>query len=101
MLPHRQEFWDRHVLEYKFFAEVRRLLELEVGKNNLTNVQAALVLFLIHAVDGLDRVGEPYLLQPIGMVQRMGLLAHLHYPGNAEAQQAQAFTAWCLFGFQV
>ncbi|RFN49081.1 zn(2)-c6 fungal-type DNA-binding domain protein [Fusarium flagelliforme] len=72
----RNEPWDTESLCYRFFAETKRLWELEMGENQIGNVymvQAAKIAY------NLDFFGAN---------------------GRGEMDIAKQFTAWCLFSWQ-
>ncbi|KAM0322081.1 hypothetical protein ACHAQA_009710 [Verticillium albo-atrum] len=98
----RYRFWDPRKLTYQFLAEARRLWEIEVrfGEDQITTVQASMVLCAGYSTTGLDQLGTEYLSQGIKMAQRMQILGSLEHVKNPLRRKAYAMTAWALFGYQ-
>ncbi|KIW00564.1 uncharacterized protein PV09_07918 [Verruconis gallopava] len=99
-LPDRSRYGNPHGLAYKFFAEARRLWELEAGRSKLTTIQAALVMNTIYAADGVDRVGFTYLLQATAMAHDIKLFATVDANVTVWNAASRLFTAWGLFNWQ-
>jgi hypothetical protein len=100
-LPNRSEFWNPHTLGYKFFAETKRLWELEQYKeSSSTTIQAALLLYTIHILLGLDKVAVTYLAQAISMAQKLNLFDRPSPHLSLQEQRSAAITAWSVFWFQ-
>ena len=93
----RNEPWDTESLCYRFFAETKRLWELEMGESKLTTCQAALVMNSIYNMDGLDQIGNVYMVQAAKIAYNLDLFGA---NGLGEMDVAKQFTAWCLFSWQ-
>ncbi|KAK5996294.1 Nitrogen assimilation transcription factor nit-4-like protein [Cladobotryum mycophilum] len=73
-LPYRAEFWNPQGLGYKFFAEAKRLWELEAySTKSLPTVQAATLFHLQYVLFGLDELAYTYITQAIDMSQQLHL----------------------------
>ncbi|KAH6629274.1 hypothetical protein C7974DRAFT_184026 [Boeremia exigua] len=96
----RVEFWNCDTLCYRFLAESRRFLELELLKPTLTTVQALLLLQIVACFNGADGVGyHVYMTQAVKMAIKLRLLEDLTNAGRKE-QNARNFTAWVLYAWQ-
>nr|CEG05068.1 unnamed protein product [Fusarium clavum] len=93
----RNEPWDTESLCYRFFAETKRLWELEMGESKLTTCQAALVMNSIYNMDGLDQIGNVYMIQAAKIAYNLDLFSA---NGRGEMNVAKQFTAWCFFSWQ-
>lgn len=103
-LPDRFKFWEPHTLLYAFTAEAKRLWEVEVGKDRLTTVQAALLLNSTMNMNGLDTLGSAYLTQAITMAYNLNLFNPHELPETQknrrkEWKNARLFTAWGLYNW--
>jgi hypothetical protein len=99
-LPGRNEPWNGQSLSYRFFAEAKRLWELELGESTLTTLQAALVMNAVYNMDGLDQVGHIYMVSAAKIAQNMNLFAPQAVDQPADVHVARRFTAWSLFSWQ-
>ena len=93
----RNQPWDTESLCYRFFAETKRLWELETGESKLTTCQAALVMNSVYNMDGLDQIGNVYMVQAAKIAYNLDLFGA---QGRGEMDVAKQFTAWCLFSWQ-
>ncbi|KAJ4117481.1 hypothetical protein NW768_010844 [Fusarium equiseti] len=93
----RNEPWDTESLCYRFFAETKRLWELEMGESKLTTCQAAMVMNSVYNMDGLDQIGNLYMVQAAKIAYNLDLFGA---KGRGEMDVAKHFTAWCLFSWQ-
>lgn len=96
----RNEPWDTESLCYRFFAETKRLWELEMGESKLTTLQAALVMNSIYNMDGLDQIGNLYMVQAAKIAYNLDLFRRCEGRDRTEMDVARHFTAWCLFSWQ-
>ncbi len=89
-------------MSYQFFAEARRLWELEATSTRvrLTTIQAAILLHLINLVNAIDAVGYTYTTQAVDMARRIKLFGGLVAEQDAKRRHAKAFTAWALYNWQ-
>ncbi|KAL6808365.1 nitrate assimilation regulatory protein nirA [Trichoderma camerunense] len=70
----RLEYWNPHSLGYRFFAEARRLWELEAGqKSSITTVQAGMVINIMYNMYSMDKIGMTYGVQAIAMAHDLKL----------------------------
>ncbi|KAL7790796.1 hypothetical protein V8C37DRAFT_176366 [Trichoderma ceciliae] len=99
-IPNRHQFWVPQSLRYRFLAEARRLWEQEWDKVDLVTVQAAALLNLIYSHNGMDKIGQPYLMQALKIAQQMGLFGDHSKEKNERMVHARVFTAWALFNWQ-
>lgn len=98
-LLHRNEPWNPSSLGHRFFAEARRLYELEAGKSKITTVQAGVIMSKVFNMDGFDNIGSRYLGQAIQMSHEMKLFASVEVK-NKKLQRVRELTAWALFTWQ-
>jgi hypothetical protein len=96
----RAEFWNPESLCYRFFAEAKRLWELETGNLRLTTIQAALILYTVYASCAADKLGRVYVEQALVMVRELKLFETCPEITNAKMRAARDFTAWVVFWFQ-
>ncbi|KAL2261349.1 hypothetical protein VTK26DRAFT_4346 [Humicola hyalothermophila] len=120
-LQGRAEFWNPRTLGYQFFAEAKRLFELEAEierplrfphdqdwerkvqeweQRMLTTIQAALLINLIHNLNGSDKIGWRYTKRAIDMGNEIQLWSGPLGSHGPEMQSVRAYTAWGLFGWQ-
>jgi hypothetical protein len=99
-LPGRNEYWNPNNIGYLFQAEAKRLLELEVGKDKITTIQALLVLNLNINEQGMDKISHSYHVQAIEMAHRMGLFSRSTDTQSKDWRIARDFTAWSMFSWQ-
>lgn len=101
-LPNREQYWNPHTLRYRFAAEARRALELEMLEPRLTTIHCALVLNIVSNLSGLHAVGQRFLFQACAMASKLGLFSTT--PSRVFVQKernARELSAWCLFNWQV
>jgi hypothetical protein len=96
----RNEPWDTGSLCYRFFAETKRLWELEMGESTLTTLQAALVMNSVYNMDGLDQIGNVYLVQATKIGYNLDLFRPWQGEHRTEMDIARHLTAWSLFLWQ-
>ncbi|KAF3011042.1 hypothetical protein E8E13_011043 [Curvularia kusanoi] len=103
-IPNRFKYWCPENLGYRFFAEAKRIWEMQMvtGENrNLTSIQAAMVMNIYLNLSGLDKLGDLYGVRGIEIAKEMRL-----FDGNADVaserlRHARNFTAWCVFSIDV
>ncbi|KAF2101250.1 hypothetical protein NA57DRAFT_53225 [Rhizodiscina lignyota] len=88
MIANRAQFWNPHSLPYKFLAEAKRLWELNQGTNELTAIQAAIIINFLYDASGMDRVGLSYGIQAIAMAHDLGIFEDSPYKKQEKAQRA-------------
>lgn len=88
------------MLGYQFFAEARRLWDLEVGKPQLTTIQAAIVLSVVYDANGSDKIGNSYLELAINAGRHIQLFNLSKLNEDTSERHVRAVTAWGLFGLQ-
>ena len=84
---------------YRFLAEARRLWELQVETCTLVQMQAATLLYLVYAHNGLDLLGLPYLSSAVEIGHKLGYFdasKSLHHR-KSDLADARLFTAWAVF----
>ncbi|SCO92559.1 uncharacterized protein FRV6_16687 [Fusarium oxysporum] len=97
-LPDRLEYWNPHSLGYKFFAEAKRLWELELmEKSSITTVQAAAIINIIYNMYSMDKLGTTYGVQAIAMAKDLKIFDPSCRPKSKSRQHVYDFTAWCLY----
>ncbi|KAM0189320.1 hypothetical protein ACHAPI_010086 [Fusarium lateritium] len=100
LIQGRNKPWDTQSLSYRFFAEAKRLWELEMGRSKLTTLQAALVMNSIYNMDGLDQIGNVFLVEAAKIAHNLDLFIPSEGHQRSEMDVARQFTAWCLFSWQ-
>ncbi|KAK1757423.1 hypothetical protein QBC47DRAFT_155922 [Echria macrotheca] len=115
-LEHRAEHWNPKNIGYQFLAEARRLYEYETDLDDvqtpstdekrqawamrkLTTIQAAMVLALVYACNGADRVGWRFTLRAAEMAYEIQLFQP-RPEFDTQAQCVWDYTAWCLFSWE-
>lgn len=99
-LKGRNEPWDAQSLCYRFFAEAKRLWELEIGQSKLTTLQAALVMNTVYNMDGLDQIGNIYMVEAAKIAHSLNLFGPQESYARTDMFTARQFTAWGLFSWQ-
>lgn len=96
----RFEFWNPNSLGYKFFAEARRLWELELHNDScITSVQAGLVMSVTYNLYALDKVGMTYTADAIMIARELNLfeLPSSLRSSNYREWHGYGFTGWALY----
>ncbi|KAG5656585.1 hypothetical protein KAF25_000172 [Fusarium avenaceum] len=96
----RAKFWNPRTLGYQFLAEARRLWEFEAGNAQLTTIQAAIVMTIVHGANGNDKIGKSYLTQAVSAAHGIQLFSPPTQAIDHVECNARAITAWALFGVQ-
>ncbi|KKO98434.1 hypothetical protein THAR02_09461 [Trichoderma harzianum] len=99
-IPNRNQFWVPQSLRYRFLAEAKRLWELESHQVDLVAVQTATLLNLIYSHNGMDKVGQPYLMHALKVAQQLDLFGDHANETYERMVHARVFTAWALFNWQ-
>ena len=120
-LQGRAEFWNPVNIGYRFLAEAKRLFELDAElerplafpgdpdwerkdreweQRRLATIHAALVLNMVHDLNGSDKIGWRFTLRALEMAHEIGLFEAPLEHRDAETQHAMAYTAWALFVWQ-
>ncbi|KAK8129870.1 hypothetical protein PG999_002250 [Apiospora kogelbergensis] len=95
----RAAHWHPDNMGYRFYAEAKRLLELDHGSPKITTVQAAAILNSVCNINGTDELGWPFLRKSLSMAQQLDLF--VHSPESSRLWQIVAgTTAWSLFNWQ-
>ncbi|KAF1737343.1 Nitrogen assimilation transcription factor nirA [Beauveria bassiana] len=96
--PDRAEYWNPHFLGYKFFAEARRLWDMDrFEPDSVTTIQAGLIMNLVYNVYSMDKVGLSYGAQASAMAYKMGLFKLPDEVTDPSLQIVRDFTAWGLY----
>ncbi|KAF2634761.1 nitrate assimilation regulatory protein nirA [Massarina eburnea CBS 473.64] len=94
-LPDRMHYWDPNTLGYKFFAEAKRLWELESNiDKSLTTIQTALIFNNLCNVNCVDKIGIAYKNQAIAIAHELGLFDPLLDTEGKRVRDSRTFTAW-------
>lgn len=95
----RYAFWTPHTLGYKFFAEARRLFEVQIYKEpHITSIQAALVMSVTYNLYAMDKIGISYTVQAVEMARNLNLFdAPAGLQGNTRTLLGHQFTAWAVY----
>ncbi|KAF4340441.1 nitrate assimilation regulatory nirA [Fusarium beomiforme] len=97
-LSDRLEYWNPHSLGYKFFAEAKRLWEMELmEKSSITTVQAAVIINIIYNMYSMDKLGMTYGVQAVAMAKDLKIFYSSSRPKSMKRQHVYDFTAWCLY----
>ncbi|RYP19655.1 hypothetical protein DL765_003248 [Monosporascus sp. GIB2] len=95
----RAAYWMPENIGYRFFAEARRLLDLERSNASITTIQAAAIINLTCIINGVDALGWQYFQMSLEMAKRLNLFSYTP-ESDQEWQRAAAITAWGLFNWQ-
>ncbi|KAJ3493402.1 hypothetical protein NLG97_g4751 [Lecanicillium saksenae] len=94
----RVEYWDPQSLGYKFFAEARRLWDMErIEPRSVTTVQAGMVMNITYNVYSMDKVGLSYGFQAAAMAYEIGLFKPANGVIEPDVHTVRDYTAWCLY----
>ncbi|KAM0215659.1 hypothetical protein ACHAPQ_011776 [Fusarium lateritium] len=99
-MMNRAKSWNPQTLGYQFLAEARRLWEFEAGNVQLTTIQAAIVISIVHDANGSDKIGNSYLAQAVLAAHSIQLFSPPTKAIDDAEYNARAITAWALFGLQ-
>ena len=83
---------------YKFFAEAKRLWELELtAEATLTTIQAGQIFNMVYCMHSMDKLGMTYGIQAVGMAEKLKLFGPT-FPFKSERKRiSYGFTAWCIY----
>lgn len=96
----RSEYWNPQSLAYRFFAEAKRLWELEKNRGNrITTIQSAGLINVIYNMQSMDKLGMIYTVQAVAMAQDLGIFGALAPTFPHKMQESYGFTAWSLFNW--
>ncbi|OAQ69979.1 nitrate assimilation regulatory protein nirA [Pochonia chlamydosporia 170] len=96
----RSEYWKPQSLGYKFFAEAKRLWELEQNQGSrLTTIQSAALMNIVYNMQSMDKLGMTYTVQAIAMAQDLGIFNAPDPSFSKRKQVSYGFTAWSLFNW--
>ncbi|KAF2096473.1 nitrate assimilation regulatory protein nirA [Rhizodiscina lignyota] len=94
----RLEYWNPHNLGYRFFAEAKRLWEMErMEETCLTTIQAASMINIMYIMYSMDKLGMTYGVQAVAMANKLGLFGPTTQFKSKRKRISYGFTAWCLF----
>ncbi|ROT39598.1 hypothetical protein SODALDRAFT_349782 [Sodiomyces alkalinus F11] len=100
-IEHRSEFWNPRNPGYQFLNEARRLWELESDRARITTMQAGCILAITFYVNGIDKLGNTYMLQSIELAKRKGLFSTPHLQmTDRKTREVKLQTAWALYTLQ-
>ncbi|PMB70555.1 Nitrogen assimilation transcription factor nirA [Beauveria bassiana] len=98
--PDRVEYWNPQSLGYKFFAEARRLWDMDrLEPDSVTTIQAGMIMNIIYNVYSMDKVGLSYGAQASAMAYKMGSVAIRadRAPPRPRHQSGMfKFDIWCI-----
>ncbi|TDZ67621.1 hypothetical protein CTRI78_v002790 [Colletotrichum trifolii] len=96
----RVEYWNPQTYTYRFFAEAKRLWELESSRARITTVQAGILFSVFHNLCGLDDIGQPYRIQGVVLARELGLLKPSSCNVMGAKRDGWAYTAWALYNWE-
>ena len=120
-LQYRAEYWNPKNLGYQFLAEAKRLFEIESvaerplelpndpaweqksiewETRRLVLIQAGLLLNLIDAFNGFDKIGWRYTLRSFEMANEIQLFRKPRNDVGRDLRCVRDFTAWAFFVWQ-
>jgi hypothetical protein len=99
-IKNRAEFWNVHNPGYLFLTEARRLWEVEADRPRLTTVQAACAMAITYTVNGVDKVGNSYLMKAVAMAQDMKLFSPSNENMGSKMRVMRTVTAWGIYSQQ-
>ena len=85
---------------YQFFAEAKRIWELEASQDKVVTLQAGMVLNVVYNYCGLDNIGRLYTVRSVAMAQSLGLFDPAVKIDSTDLRHVRQFTAWALFSWQ-
>jgi hypothetical protein len=95
------EFWNPKSLGYLFFAEAKRLWEVEtLGESSLVTMQAALVFQILYIHCGLDKLANTCTAESIRMSKDLGLMEPTIDGESIRYKRSRCTTIWYLFWVQ-
>lgn len=100
-VQNRFDYWDPSGIGYKFFAEARRLWDIQFHQeSHVTSIQAALVMGVMFNLYAMDRVGITYMTEGVRLARNLNLFELPQYMGvNISERELRGFgfTAWSLY----
>jgi len=85
-------------LGYRFFAEAKRLFEIELGvKNSITLLQSASIINILLNMDSMDKLGMTYTVHTAAIAFNLGLYDTPSRPRSKLRQRVYDYTAWNLY----
>ena len=97
MLQDRVESTGTRRTGYKFFAEAKRLWEVErMEEASLTTLRSAIVISILYNMYSMDNVVMTYSVQPVTMAKELNLFGTPAVT-DSRMRNAHDHTAWCLF----
>lgn len=99
-MRNRFDFWNPHGIGYKFFAEARRLWEIQLHQDSLvTTVQAAIVMSVTYNLYAIDKIGIMYTAEAVRLALDLRLFELPAAMGNRSDRELHGFgfTAWSLY----
>jgi hypothetical protein len=98
--PNRAKYWDPNSLQYRFFAEAKRIWELEANEARITTIQAGIIFSVFHNLCGLDEIGQAYRIQAVALAHKLDLFGGTADGESDRVQRGREFTAWTLFNWE-
>jgi hypothetical protein len=96
----RAEHWNPQSLGYKFFAETKRLFEMEINENrSITLLQAANIIGILLNMDSMDKLGMTYNIHCVSIAYDLGLYKTPSQPRSKLRQRVYDYTAWNLYWY--
>ncbi|MCJ1311195.1 hypothetical protein MMC25_004866 [Agyrium rufum] len=95
---------DKTSLSNKFFNEAYQLWREEVGRNDITTVQAGAILTMVCFADGRDALGWTFLSTAFNMASNMDLFRPVRSVGDQagrdrDMERVRSITAWGLHNY--
>lgn len=87
---------------YRFFAEAKRLWELEAPKPRITTIQAGIIFSVIHNLRGLDEIGQAYRIHALTLAHELNLFdgTRNRHEHSDRIWNGRAYTAWALYNWE-
>ena len=99
-LSNRAEYWNPHTLTYRFFAEAKRIWELEASEPRITTVQSGILFSVFYNLCALDEIGQPYRIHAVALAHKLRLFDSNVPTSSDRTRNGRAFTAWTLFNWE-
>ncbi|KAK4450362.1 nitrate assimilation regulatory protein nirA [Podospora aff. communis PSN243] len=97
----RVEHWNPQSLGYRFFAETKRLFEMEINDENrsITLLQAGNIINILLNMDSMDKLGMTYNIHCVSIAYDLGLYKTPSQPRSKLRQRVYDYTAWNLYWY--
>ena len=100
-IPNNREFWNPATLGYRFFAEAKRLWEVEIcHKPSLLTVQAAAILHMLYSQFGMDKINHTFCTHSLRILFDHGYLEPIIIGETYRSRRSRGLVSWQWFWMQ-